>query len=393
MNTNTMRTVDRFAGIPLCWMAGLLAKLFQRSYNPSPDKWSAILVIKFFGLGSLLLSTPFLSTLRRHAPQARIAYLTFGANKELLDKLPQPDIRLVIDTSSLRAFVSDTLRAIRTLRRLSIDVVFDLEFFSKFSTLMSTLTGSPVRVGYALPTRWRSLNLTHPIPFDHSAHATRLFLAQLHPFGMREEPAAPITRLQSSTTARRSLARKLDLYHNGFTLITININAGATSHERRWDPDRFVNVALELKRTLNSIRFFFTGTAEEFTYVDEALRRRPELVPDTVNCAGLLTLDEFIALLERSSLFLTSDSGPMHIADSLGTPLVAMFGPESPQFYGPLGHSQVIYKGIPCSPCLNIYNAKLFSCPYHARCMGEIPVHEVVAAARHLLPAFKPEPV
>jgi ADP-heptose:LPS heptosyltransferase len=116
------------------------------------------------------------------------------------------------------------------------------------------------------------------------------------------------------------------------------------------------------------------------------------LLPHTLNCAGLLTLDEFIALVERSSLFLTSDSGPMHIAASVGTPVVALFGPESPHFYGPLGHSHVIYKGIACSPCLNIYNAKLFVCPFRARCMSEIPVHEVVAAARRLLPAFSSEP-
>ena len=126
--------------------------------------------------------------------------------------------------------------------------------------------------------------------------------------------------------------------------------------------------------------------------VDEALGREPGLAAHAVNCAGLLSLDEFIALLERSSLFLTSDSGPMHIAASVGTPLVALFGPEAPRSYGPLGDSHVIYKGISCSPCLNIYNAKLFVCPYHARCMNEILTREVVSAVRQLLPALRPEP-
>src|SRR5512135_284748 len=115
-----MRMVDRYAGIPLCWLAGLWLKL-RPVRDPSPDRWNTILVMKYFGLGSLLLSTPFLSALKRRVPQARIVYLTFGANEELLEKIPQPDIRLVIDTSSLRTFVSSTARAIRALRRLSVD--------------------------------------------------------------------------------------------------------------------------------------------------------------------------------------------------------------------------------------------------------------------------------
>ena len=389
MNINTMRTVDRFGGIPLCWAAGLWIKLLRRPHDPPADQWNTVLVMKFFGLGSLLLSTPFLSALRPNVPRARIVYLTFAANGELLEKLPQPDVRLVIATSSLRSFVADTWRVIRTLRSLSVDVVFDLEFFSKFSTLLSTLTGAPVRVGYDLPTSWRRMNLSHPVPLDQSAHATRLFLAQLDPFGVKGETTPPITRLQSSSGARQSMETKLGLQHNGFTVVTVNINAGATSHDRRWEPDRFVDVALELKETVKPVRFFFTGTAEEFTYVQRALSRRPELLPYAVNCAGLLTLDEFVALLERTSLFLTSDSGPMHIAGSVRTPLVAMFGPESPQFYGPSGQSHVIYKGISCSPCLNIYNAKHFVCPYQARCMSEISVQEVLTAARRLLPAFR----
>ena len=391
MTINVMRIADRYAGIPLCWLAGLWLR-FSTSRNPSPDNWNTILVMKFFGLGSLLLSTPFLSALKRRLPEVRIVYLTFAANKELLDKLPQPDIKLLIGTSSPGAFVRSTVGAIRTLRGLSVDAVFDLEFFSKFSTLISSISGASVRVGYDLPARWRRMNLSHPVLLDQSTHATRLFAAQLRPFGIPEEQELSITRLRSSSAAAQSMEKKLGLHRNGFTIVTININAGPTSRERRWDRARFVGVALELRSIVPSVRFFFTGTADERGYVNEALGREPGLAPHAVNCAGLLTLDEFIALLERSSLFLTSDSGPMHIAASVGTPLVALFGPESPRFYGPLGDSRVIYKGISCSPCLNIYNAKLFVCPYHARCMSEISTHEVVSAVRQLLPSLSPEP-
>lgn len=390
MNVNTMRSVDRYIGVPLCWAAGLWLKLRRRPMAKPPEEWKTVLVMKFFGLGSVLLSTPFLSMLRRRAPQAKIIYLTFGANKELLTLLPQPDLKLTIRSSSVRAFVSDTFRALHTLRRSALDVVFDLEFFSKFSTLLSTLSSAPLRVGFALPTRWREMNLSHPVALDHSHHATELFLSQLNTLGLRDGTPPKIVGLHASPIDRHSMEKKLGFRENGFTAVAVNMNAGATSLDRRWDSRRFMEVARQLIGTLPSVRLFFTGTSNESGYVEAALQRHPELLKSSMNCAGLLTLGEFIALLERSSVFLTCDSGPMHIAASVGTPVVALFGPESPRFYGPMGDSRVLYRAISCSPCLNIYNAKLFVCPYNARCMSEIGVDEVLAAVRSFLPSKQP---
>jgi ADP-heptose:LPS heptosyltransferase len=76
----------------------------------------------------------------------------------------------------------------------------------------------------------------------------------------------------------------------------------------------------------------------------------------------------------------------MHIAAAIGLPTVAIFGPESPEFYGPLGNRSInLFASLPCSPCLNIYNAKVFRCPINAQCMKDISVEQVVDAARILL--------
>jgi ADP-heptose:LPS heptosyltransferase len=139
-----------------------------------------------------------------------------------------------------------------------------------------------------------------------------------------------------------------------------------------------------------TLRFFFTGAADERAYVEQALARNESVRNRAVNCAGLLTLGEFIALLSRSRLLLTNDSAPMHIASAVGTPVVALFGPESPQFYGPLGRAVVLYKPPSCSPCLNIYNAKLFICPYEARCMKQITIEDVLHAIKRVHVAAEP---
>ena len=385
MTLKAMRTIDRFAGIPLCWITGIWLSLSDRRYTPQPSATlSSVLVMKFFGLGSLLLSTPFLSALRRFHPDTKIIYLTFESNRTLLDRLPQPDIRLTISTASARSFLRTAISALRTIRRKNVQVVFDLEFFSKFSTLVSALSRSPVRVGYELPARWRRMNLTHPVPLEHAAHVTEVFLNQLKAVVPSGIACPPVTSLGATHAERISMQQKLSLGANGARVISVNINAGATSYERRWDPRRFVSLVNTIRARDAHSRFFFVGSRHERSYVEHALQHDPDLRACATNCAGDLTLGELIALLQRSEFLLTNDSGTMHIAAAAGTRVVALFGPESPRLYGPSGISRVIYKAIPCSPCLNVYTAKLFACPYDAQCMKEILVEEVVEAVEQI---------
>jgi len=389
MNVNTMRAIDRYVGIPLCWATGIWSNLFRHRKQLAPEQWRSVLVMKFFGMGSVLLSSSFVSALHERLPNVKIIYLTFGANLEMLEMLPQVSFRLAISTSSLHQFIYDSFRAWRLIQGESVDATFDLEFFSKFSTLVSFLSRAPVRVGYALPTYWRRMHLTVPVPFGHNKHVTQVFLSQLQAVGLPPQQAASVTSLQASLIINACMERALNLQSNGFEIIVVNINAGSTSLERRWPPGRFIEVCRALLAERPGVRFVFTGSIEERGYVEEALRHDVGVQHNSINAAGLLSLGELIALLERSSLLLTNDSGPMHIAAAMGRPVVALFGPESPAFYGPSAQSSLtIYKAISCSPCLNAYNAKLFVCPFDARCMKEISIAEVLAAVRSLRPAL-----
>src|SRR5713101_4638365 len=159
MRIAVMRNIDRYAGVPLCWMLGIVRTLFGR-HTPSHEIRN-ILIVKFFGIGSIVLATPALSVLRNAYPHARIDFLTFESNRLLLERYLMIDHVLTIRASSLSRFLSDTFRIIVDLRRTSYDAVFDFEFFSKFSTLLSSLSGATHRIGFALPARWRAMHLTH----------------------------------------------------------------------------------------------------------------------------------------------------------------------------------------------------------------------------------------
>lgn len=385
MNVRWMRRLDRILGVPLCWMVGCFLLLVGRRPVPCPPAPRAILVIKFFGMGSVLLTMPFLRALRAAYPHARIHFLTFASNRELLERLPLSMHHWSIRANSLWNFLWDTLLVLRGLRRERIEIVFDIEFFSKYSTLLAVLSGANIRVGYELPPFWRRANLTHPAPLERNRHVVNVFMRQLASVGVSVHEPPTLPRLHATSEEMISLENKLGLQTNDRALIALNINAGATSLERRWPADRFLALAVRLMEEYRHHRFFFTGSADERRYVQAAIDRHEALRNRAVNCAGLLTLGEFFALLQRSKVFITNDSGPMHIASAVGVPLVALFGPESPHFYGPLGEARVLYKPPACSPCLNMYNAKLFQCPYEAMCMRQIDVENVVREVRHLI--------
>ena len=373
-----MRTVDRFAGIPLCWLAAIWRSLHRSQHEIHADKIRTILIIKFFGMGSIILTTPMLTRLFERFPQAHVFYLSFAPNAELLRRLPFALTPLAIRTDSIGHFVKDTFLALKSIRQANVDIVFDLEFFSKFSTLVSSLSGARHNIGYALPTFWRERNLTHAVPLDRTGHVTAVFLHQLAIVGVLPAQVPPLARLNCLETETLSMQRKLGLSTNGVETYVVNINAGATAPERRWPHGRFIEVTRYLHRQDPSARIFFIGATEDYEYVADALAIAPDLRGAVANCAGLLSIGELIALLRRSRFLLTNDSGPMHLASAAGTRVIALFGPESPQFYGPRDEAQVLYKQIACSPCLNMYNAKLFVCPYNARCMREITVDDVI---------------
>jgi ADP-heptose:LPS heptosyltransferase len=383
VNINAMRAIDRFAGVPLCWAAGVYHRLLPGPADSGGDR--PIVVMKFFGMGSVLLSTPLLQALRHRYPDRRIIYVTFGFNREILERLPQPAVRLTIATESPFRFLRDVFRTLIAVRRSRPGMVFDLEFFSKFSTLLAALSGAPVRIGFELPTRWRHWNLTHPALLDSRVHVTESFLRQLNAIGGPPARIVPVTQLQSTEADRAVLQNAFPQVPGDAEWIAVNVNAGRTSIERRWPPERFMDVVRHLSRGGTRRRFAFIGSEDERSYISAAFATAPDLEGCVTNCAGKLTLGGLIALLERSALLLTNDSGPMHIAGAVGTPVVALFGPESPVLYGPPGDALVMYKSLSCSPCLTVYNAKQFVCPFNARCMKEIGVEEVASAAGEFL--------
>jgi len=376
-----MRTVDRFLGIPLCWLVGFLTRISRISDSEATGKpVRNILVIKFFGMGSIILGTPALALMKHNFPDARITFLTFRKNRELLERLSAVDRVLTIDPTSGFTFLRDAVNVIRSISSIHPDVTFDFEFFSKFSTLLSGLSRAPIRVAFELPTYWRSSIVTHRVPLDKRNHVLHSFCEQVFCLSSRRTQIPCIAAPIVSKDDHASLHRKVSI--DGKRTIAINVNAGDTFLERRWPGNRFAQLVNALAGDDEAAVFCFIGNDEESEYVQNVIRQTA-CVERCMNTSGRLTIPDLAALLQRSELLISNDSGPVHLAAALGIPIVALYGPESPDFYGIVqGESTVIYKNISCSPCMNVYSAKQFRCPFQARCMTEISVSQVLECVR-----------
>ena len=388
-----MRWVDHWVGMPMCFALGVFVS-FVRWLFPRPDRPvrddGTIVVIKFFGLGSIMQATPLLRAIRRRYPRGRLVFLSFSANAVLLRRLDLgADLHFIRNASPL-TFVLDTLREIVWMRSRPIDACIDLEFFSKFSTLLSATGGARKRIGYHLNAYWRSSLLTHPVYLNYYRHIADIFAQAGTPIDVPVDDLA----LSRVPVDPASLARvDAFLAERGWGPpvrdVGVNVNAGELSLERRWPAPRFAEVVESLVTRHPGVRVLLTGAPDERAHIEEVYGRLSEAARRSVAItAGVWSLDDFVAGLTRMSGFVTNDSGPMHLAAAQGVPLVSLWGPARPDFYAPrVANHEVIYENFACSPCL-FYMFTTFEgmwCRHEGWCMQAIPAAKVLIAAESLL--------
>ncbi|MCX5829585.1 MAG: glycosyltransferase family 9 protein [Deltaproteobacteria bacterium] len=160
--------------------------------------------------------------------------------------------------------------------------------------------------------------------------------------------------------------------------LIIGINPGGDRPNRRWDPDNFATVIKELLRAYPARIVLFGGPGEEFMakYIENHIQS-----PKVVSLTGKLNLNELCYIISKLDLFITNDSGPMHIATATGTPVVAIFGPENPMHLRPYTRKalyRVVYKDVPCRPCNKSFCENMI-------CLSAIMPDDVINACVELL--------
>jgi lipopolysaccharide heptosyltransferase I len=306
---------------------------------PSPPR--RILIIKPSAIGDVVHTLPVLNLLRRRWPDAHISWLVTPACAGLLERHPQLDEVIRFERRTFgRGWRSprvafDLVQFMRSLRERAFDLVIDLQGLFRSGWLAWT-TRAPVRVGFANAREGGWLFYTHRVPTGTAQqHAIERYLTVAQALGCERGPVEFHFAVDDADREQVAAMTPRGPY--------AVLMPGANWPTKQWPVERFAGLVTPVRE-----RFGLESVVAGGPDVAHLAAK----VTGAVNLAGKTSLRQLVALLERASLVVANDSGPMHIAAALGRPLVTPYGPTNPVRTGPYGRDQsVIRLDLPCSPC------------------------------------------
>lgn len=394
---STKRQLQKWDSLlgPMVKLVNLLAlsvspmfSVFRGRSMEDPLRARRVIVTKFEGIGSILYAGALARALREVLPELReVVFFTRAENRDFCSRLPGIDSVITLDPSSLpRLFVS----WISALPRLRADIYVDLEVYSQFSAFTATLSCSWWRAGFFRESaNYRTGLYTHSVFFNASRHISANYLQIVAALGAR----CPVVELKAPepTDDEKEHARSKLANRPVRRWLAVNPQASDLLLERRWPAENFAIVMNEVATRVKDIGFIVTGSKSERAYAEElSTALTMEARSRTLNLAGELSIGGFLALLKMMDLFVTNDTGPLHMAYAVGTPTLSLWGPGSPMHYGPLRGDihRVLYADLFCSPCL--YQTFPPPCRGDNVCMKKITAQDVVEAAIELLTMSRP---
>jgi heptosyltransferase-1 len=345
-----------------------------------PDR---ILLIKLSALGDVIQTLPTLEAIRTAYPQAEITWLVEEAAAPILEYHPALDSLLISrrrswltswrQGGSLKTAWQEFGTLAQSLRH-PFDIVIDLQGLLK-SAFWTFLARSPRKIGFDRTREYSYLALTERLPpYDPDEHAVRRYLRVARYLGAATGPARFRLALPAGTGI------DLEYVWTDRTGPLIIIHPGTRWPTKHWPPESFASLADTLIRERQA-RVVFTGSPADRALISGI---RELMAMPAENLSGRTDLKALARLFYQADAAVTTDTGPMHLAAAVGTPVAAVFGPTAPWRTGPFGRQhRVIRANLPCSPCFQR------RCPA-PDCLTNLGMAEVLAAVREILDQGSP---
>jgi len=399
MNLGLIRAIDKWVGIPVCFFVSLIYKIveyFKRwggHEAPRVTTIKKVLFIELSEMGSAILAYPAMKYVLKRYPAAELYFLIFEQNRFSVDVLGLIAKERVL-TISLRSplhFLVSTRKALVVMRKAQLDAVFDLELFSRFSSLLSGLAGARMRIGYGKYHEeglYRGNFITHRVFYNPHQHIAKNFLALGK--SIEREGECPLLkeiiqeqdmekpRYQSSKSDLKDLKARLaalnPMVNQAEHLILLNPNAGDLLPIRSWPVEKYMVLTQRIIERFDAVVVVIglEGASREAGKILGQVG--PERCIDFTNQTSFKDLLDFLNLAD---VLVTADGGPAHFAALTPIKSIVLFGPETPVLYAPLGgNTTCLFAGLACSPCLSAYNHRKTSCT-EPKCMEAMTVDEV----------------
>jgi ADP-heptose:LPS heptosyltransferase len=401
MKVDTMRAIDRWVGIPLTFLLTLFLFPFGRGGRAKPKR---ILFIELSEMGSTILADPAMRK-AKNALGGELFFVIFkrnAASLDLIGTVPRENIRTIRE-DSIFSLAIDTLGFLLWTRRNKIDTVVDLELFSRFTALLTGLSGASNRVGYYRfhnEGLYRGELLTHRVAYNPHIHISKNFVALINAL-IAATPEVPysktviaddeitLPRLVAGGHEAQAIEARVAGVFPPFEparhrLVLLNPNASDLLPQRRWPVEHFAQLGRRIVERWEDAVILITGAPDEAAGAEDLRQRIGHA--RALNFAGRSAFSDLPLLYSISTLMVSNDSGPAHFAAVTDMPTIVLFGPETPALYAPLGRTRAISAGLACSPCVSAANHRKTACADPV-CMAAIPPERVLAAVAEILDA------
>lgn len=341
------------------------------------DSYGKILVINLMHVGDLLLVTPVLRTLRANFPEAHLALLADKKLEDLVKHNQNIDELITIDKKGYHNTLPHYLAFIREIRSRKFDLVINLHANERAS-FIAAFSGAKKIIGYSSPglgiffdfVMKNRKKIKHQVESHFDVLREGLGLTNIVDHGIE---------MWLDDAAKETADSFWQKNFPDPTLSVIGLNIGASWPTKRWPKEYFAELADRLIEKGYGVAFF--GGTMDLELVNEAISLMKQKKHSNLAVfTGKLSLMELGALLKKCTVLVTNDSGPMHVAVAMNTPLVSMFGASPVTGFSPYNEISVVLKSpVPCHPCYS------HQCKIGLKCMYEIPVDLVLQKTLELM--------
>lgn len=405
MNVNVARKLDSTVGVIFSFVINLFinfGKLFlflQPKVQKIPKK---ILFLELSEMGAAILSYSAIKKAKDLFPNAQIYFWIFKENAESVKVLNIIDEKNLICMRSKNLWVLfiDTFKNLNRIRSEKIDVIIDMELFSRFTSILCFLSAVKIKVGFykfALEGLYRVNTYTHKVMYNPYLHISKNFLALVYAMLNpkvdslllkknleleKTEVIKKTTNLQELEKIWQKINKENEIVKKEDKLVIINLGINEYLPLRRWPTAYYVDL---IKNLIQNDNVFVVLVGVKYSLEKEIVPNEILNNKKCINLIGKTNLSEVIDLCNVANLLISHDSGVINLASLSSVNTIVMFGPETPDLYAPLNSNKtIIYKRLACSPCYSAYNHRLSMCDNNL-CLKEISPEEVYQKALEYL--------